>query len=89
MDKLYTAMDKVEAKLDRIAERLNSIDVTLASQHESLKIHIKRTNLLEEKLAPVEKHVAMVHGALKLIGLVAMLAAIGESIVIILGRSIK
>ncbi len=69
---------RVEAKIDKVHERLSSIDATLAGQHVSLVEHIRRTSILETKLEPVEKHVDMVHGALKLIGLVAMLGGIIE-----------
>lgn len=72
---------RLEDKLDKIDSRIDNIDITLARQSEILDIHIKRTNLLEEALKPIEKHVAMVNGALKLIGLMATIAAIIEAIV--------
>jgi len=77
-------LDKIEAKIDKIQEKMSNIDVTLAAQHESLKLHIKRTDLLERKMEPVEKHVAMVHGALKLLGFIALLAGIAESVRVII-----
>lgn len=67
-------------KLDKIIERLNSIDVTLAVNTESLKDHIKRTELIEQDLKPVKKHIAMVEGALKFIALCGILATIIETI---------
>lgn len=63
-------------KLDSLDERLNNIDITLAKQETSLAEHIRRTNLLEEKLEPVEKHVTMLNGVAKFIGLSALLAGI-------------
>lgn len=74
-------LKRIEDKLDRVRDKISDIDVTLAAQHESLKLHIKRTDLLEKKLEPVEKHVIMVNGVLKFIGLVSIIAAIAESIV--------
>jgi hypothetical protein len=74
---------KLEDKLDRIDSRIDNIDITLARQSEILDIHVKRTNLLEEALKPIENHVAMVNGALKLIGILAMIAAIIEAVVLI------
>jgi len=72
--------NRVYNKLDKIEERLGSIDVTLIEQHISLREHIKRTNLLEKKLEPVEKHVIMVQGGLKFVGIIATLTAIAEAI---------
>ena len=68
--------NRLEAKLDKIVDKIGSIDSTLASQHTSLREHIRRTELLEAQLRPVEKHVAMIQGALKLIGLVALFGGI-------------
>lgn len=67
---------RLEHKIDVIAEKIGSIDVTLAKQHVSLAEHIKRTAILEKEIKPIQKHVAMVNGALKLIGIVAILAEI-------------
>ena len=78
--KLETILIKLDSKVDKISERLNSVDVTLAQQHESLDTHIKRTEILEEKLEPVEKHVAMMNGALKLLGIIGVLVGILEGL---------
>ena len=45
--------DKIEIKIDKLDERLDKIDVTLAAQHESLKSHMKRTELLEAQVKPL------------------------------------
>lgn len=76
-------LDKIENKIDKIQDNISSINSTLAAQHESLKVHIKRTDLLEQQIEPIKKHVAMVHGGLKLLGLISVLAAIAESIKVI------
>jgi hypothetical protein len=73
-------LTRIELKLDDISEHLGSIDVTLASQHVSLKDHIRRTTALETALMPVKTHVNRVEGALKLITLIATIAAIVEFI---------
>lgn len=70
--------DRLEKKVDKILERVGSIDVTIGKQQVSLDEHIRRTNLLEVELKPVKRHVFMVEGALKLIGVLAALAAIVE-----------
>lgn len=73
--KLEKKIDAVDEKLDKITEHLSSIDVTLAVNTESLVTHVKRTNLLEAELKPVTKHVAMVEGIFKAIGVVGSMAA--------------
>lgn len=73
-------LDKIDAKLDKLQDKLSSIDVTLAAQHESLKTHIKRTDLLEEKVHAIEKDSFMNKGMLKFIGLLAVVLGIVEGI---------
>lgn len=73
-------LDKIDDKIDKIQEKISSIDVTLAAQHESLKIHIKRTNLLEQKIEPVERHVHAVNTVLKLVGFMALVIGVIEGI---------
>lgn len=67
-------------KLDKIQEDIGEIKTHLAVYNSQLKIHIKRSDMLEKKLVPVEKHVNMVNGALKLIGVLAAIAGIVEVI---------
>lgn len=74
-------LEVIENKIDKMDLRLNSIDVTLASQHEVLKDHIRRTELLEVAVAPISKEVNMVHGALKFIGLLSTAAIIIDVLV--------
>lgn len=76
---------RVEDKLDKMTDRLSNIDVTLAKQSVILEEHVKRTNLLEAKLVPIEKHVVMVHGVLKFLGLVALFVGIIEGLLKIIG----
>jgi hypothetical protein len=68
-------LEKIEGKIDIIVEKIHSIDKTLDRNTDSLDMHIKRTNLLEKKLAPIDKHVTMVNGVIKfLLGLAALTA---------------
>lgn len=60
-------MKRLEDKLDKVIETQSEINVTLVKQSVILEEHVKRTNLLEQKLEPVEKHVAMVQGAIKVV----------------------
>lgn len=71
-------LERMEAKLDDISDHLGSIDVTLGQQHISLKEHIRRTALLEHEMRPIKRHVNMLDGALKLLGLIAAVATIFE-----------
>lgn len=64
----------VRKDVEHIKRSLASIDKTLALQHQSLDLHIKRTNILEQKLEPVEKHVEQVRGVSKFLALVAIVA---------------
>lgn len=56
---------RIENKLDKIVDDIGSINVTLGEQHVSLKEHIRRTALLEAKVAPLERDQAMAHGIIK------------------------
>jgi hypothetical protein len=76
---------RFEEKLDKVVDCMVEIKTTLAGQASDLKYHIKRTDLLDESiktiredLKPVQAHVLMVHGALKLIGMIALVATIIE-----------
>jgi endonuclease III len=62
-------------KMDKIFERLNSIDNTLAAQHETLKEHIRRTELLEKTIEPLKEQSSMVVGVFKFLGF--LILAIG------------
>lgn len=75
MDQDNKLIDILLHKTDALDSRLDSIDKTLVSQHEQLKEHMRRTRLAEENLniirdeiKPVQKHVAVVEGLMKLIG---------------------
>lgn len=72
---------RIENKIDVMGDKISSIDSTLAAQHESLKYHIKRTDMLESNIVPLQKHVNMIHGVLKLLGVAALLATIATAIV--------
>lgn len=75
-----TKLDRIEAKLDDVSDHLASIDVTLGQQHISLKEHIRRTNVLEQEIKPIRKHVNMVEGFFKILGILASVAVIAECV---------
>lgn len=62
---------RIESKIDKLDDRLVSIDRTLVQQQVLLDEHIRRTNLLEAEIKPIKRHVDMVTGAMKMIGLLA------------------
>ena len=66
---------RVEDKVDAIKDSIAAINVTLSSQHEILKEHIHRTELLEKEIKPISLHVAMVTGVVKAVMIVASIAA--------------
>lgn len=80
-------MERILVKLDKIEDRLDSIDKTLIKNTESLEYHIKRTDLLQEQvktldtnLKPVEDHVKSVNliiSIVKWVGFPTTLAIIG------------
>lgn len=67
---------RIEEKIDKLVERLGSIDVTLAKQHDQLEYHIKRTDLLESELKPVRDHVRFLKTAMKWIAVCGTIAGI-------------
>lgn len=76
---------RIDEMYNEVDERLDNIEKVLILQEENLKIHLKRSDnletlidrLKENDIKPISKHVAMVEGAAKLIGI----AAVGVSIV--------
>ena len=82
----HDRMIRVEDKIDRIVDKIGSIDVTLAAQHESLVHHIRRTDILESKIDPIVKRLDMAEGALKLLGAFLIVIGVIESIFHILGK---
>jgi hypothetical protein len=72
-------LNKLAAKQDQIAEDITEIKVVLGRQEVHLSEHIRRTAAAEENIAilrqelkPVEDHVKFMQGAIKLLGVVAL-----------------
>ena len=84
MDSSDKKLVRIESKIDQLVDRMGSIDVTLGKQHESLRDHIRRTELLEKIVEPIEKHVIMINGFIKLLVLLATVAAGSQGIISIL-----
>jgi len=75
---------RIENKLDKVVDHISSIDSTLAAQHESLREHIRRTNLLEEEVEPIKKHVNMVGGVIKMVLILSAVGGGAEGVVALL-----
>jgi hypothetical protein len=54
-------------KLNEMDKRLDNIDITLVKQSKDLEYHILRTDILQEKVAPIEKHVLLINATVKII----------------------
>lgn len=79
-------LGRIETKLDKITDKLSSLDITTAQQQVTLNDHIRRTEILEGEVIPLKKHVDMVSGALKLIALAGTVAIIAEAVHLIMSR---
>lgn len=83
-DKLDKIIDDLTTiKIDMVKE-IGNINAVLASQHESLKDHIRRTEILEDKIAPLEKHDAMGVGIIKFLSAGGILAGVIKAILMLL-----
>ena len=68
---------KIIKDVEQIKKSIASIDKTLALQHVSLSEHIRRTEILEQTIKPIDEHVHQVRGVAKFMGwLVAAAAAV-------------
>jgi len=76
--------DKLDEKLQRIAEHLGAIDVTLAKQQVSLDHHVKRTDLLEAQVKPVFAGITALNGAVRFVKFIGVLALIAEAVHVVL-----
>lgn len=70
----------IQSKVDKIDERMDGIDKTLAVNTSLLDIHIKRTDLLEKEVKFVKTHVIFVQLLSKLVawslGVLAAMATV-------------
>lgn len=69
-------LERIESKIDDLADAQAKMNVILGQQHVSLKDHMRRSDALEQQIQPIKKHVAMVEGALKLLGLISLLVGV-------------
>lgn len=69
-------LDRIEDKIDKITDHMSAIDVTLTAQHVTLQEHIKRTEILENEMKPIQRRMDMVQGAIALIALIGTIIGI-------------
>jgi hypothetical protein len=67
---------RIFEKIEKVENHLHEINLTLEKQHQSLAEHMRRTQLLEQEMRPVVKHVEQVRGAGILLGFLALLSTI-------------
>lgn len=68
------------SKLDKLDDRLDCVDKTLIKQESNLDEHMRRTDLLEKKVDPIEAHVHQIKGMLKFLGFLSSLIAVAATI---------
>lgn len=61
-------IDKLDSRVDNIDVSLAKISITLDKNTDSLNEHIKRTNLLEEYIKAIDKHIHGVRIAAWMLG---------------------
>ncbi len=76
-------MDKIHSKLDAIQSDITDMKITLAVQAQQLGEHMKRSDLLEQRVEqvdsdvqPIKEHIIFLKGLAKLVGLSTAILAI-------------
>jgi tetrahydromethanopterin S-methyltransferase subunit G len=76
----------INSKLDKIVSDIGDIKVTNAVQTEQLKEHMKRSDMLEQRveqvdseLRPIKEHIIVLRGIMKIVGGVAVVATIARA----------
>lgn len=71
----------MDEKINYIAEQIGGINKTLEFQSKQLEIHIKRTELLESRMVPIEDHVKFIA---KLVRLAVTVASMTGAITLVI-----
>lgn len=69
---------KFDEKLDKVIIEQIEIKHHLARNTDSLVEHVKRTQLLEERVKPIEDHVIFLRNLAKLLALVSAIVGIAQ-----------
>lgn len=78
MSDIIKRLDKIENKIDGLSVVSAETNKHLSVYNEQLKIHIKRTEMLEAVVEPIKRHVIMVNGIFKFLAYLAGLAGLIE-----------
>lgn len=85
-DKIFTSIESIKVPVSDIPLiKENVLDIsgikeTLVAQHVTLKDHIRRTELIEEQLVPISKHVEFMNTLAKvLVGGVTLASVVFEA----------
>lgn len=86
--KIAALLDKTDRQHNDLDKRLDNIEKVLIAQEINLKEHMRRTDTLEflvqtvreKEMQPLQKHVVMVEGVFKFLGLIALLLTIVSGI---------
>ncbi len=81
-------IERFENKLDKLADDMTYVKVTLGQQHVSLENHMARSDALEEanaimrqELEPVKRHVVLFAAGAKIfVGLAAVVGLVGACV---------
>ena len=71
---LGDGMTDLTNKLDTISGHLNEMKVDVAEIRKDLNYHIRRTDILEERVEPIVNHVALVNNGIKIAVALAAIA---------------
>lgn len=85
-------IDQLFEKIDKLDDRLDSVEKHLAVYNAELKTHIEGVvqnrsfvKKIDQDIQPLKKHVYMVEGGLKLLGILSLLSGLAYSVFKILG----
>lgn len=73
-------MSDINEKLDKLDNKLNSINITLVKQQGILDVHVKRTDLLESQIVPIQEFKTELNGIIRFFKFLGIIAAIIEGI---------
>lgn len=68
IDMIDKKLDKLDARLEKIDEKTDRMDKTLEKQNIQLTYHIKRTDILEKRLAILDSHKTKIELTVRIIG---------------------
>ena len=73
---ILSQLDHLHRKTDKILDSHMDMTRLMGMHTEQLAEHMRRSRLLEEQLSPIKKSVAQAEGAIKLLGLISIIAGI-------------